>query len=168
MGCSLHTCRNKVHVLVLCMVRDDFPPGDPGNAVSGFAKVLLGRETHRQKTRADSICREGRREGALFKNKTQMWRCLLFNSWNSLQLCTPSFLTSQKITISKGTTLLANKAWMTPFPPSSMRRGEQASSSEGSRARLQENQDVDKCLVFIPSHKKLNPCIYSWSTSSAA
>lgn len=62
-----------MQVLVLCTVRDDFPPGDPGNATSGFAKVLLERETHRRKTNAGSIRRKGRREAVLFKNETQAW-----------------------------------------------------------------------------------------------
>lgn len=73
-----------MHVLVLWTLREDFPPGDPGNAASGFAKVLLGRETHRQK---HSFHMQGREEGSCFAQEQDPGlevnnQCLLFNSCN--------------------------------------------------------------------------------------
>lgn len=60
-----------MHMLLLCMQRQDLPPGDPGNAAPGFAKVLVRRKNLRQENRADPICREGSRKAVLFKSKPQ-------------------------------------------------------------------------------------------------
>lgn len=71
-----------IHVLVFCMQRQDLPPGDPGNAAPGFAKVLVWRKTCRQKTSDNPIHSEGNKEAALFKNGPQVQQYLLFHSCN--------------------------------------------------------------------------------------
>lgn len=48
----------QVLMLALSTQNQGFFPGNPDNAVSDFAKVLVRRNSHKQKTSTDPICRE--------------------------------------------------------------------------------------------------------------